>query len=113
MSRRLVRRLSLIAIAAVAATVGLTTAGPALAATDGTITGHLTDGGEPIPYVSITLWHANGEDVIQDGGSDGTGAFTFSNVPPGDYKLSFELPGNVKQWYHQTLDSGDADLINV
>ena len=121
MSTSLVRRFTLATVGLVLAAVGLTAAVPAHAEeAPGTISGHLTDGGSPnsdsagspIPYTQVVLydldwgWHATtttGE----------AGEFTLSDVPAGDYKLGFLLPGMVNQYAHQKLDFEAADIISV
>lgn len=85
---------------------------PAMAeTTTGTITGHLTDNGSPVS-ASVQLIAADFTH-FDFASTDSTGGFTFTDVPPNDYRISFNLPGGVQQHWPQQIDLQQAGLITV
>ena len=61
--------------------------------TTATLNGTVTDpGGAVIPNASVTLRNSASGD-IREGTSNGSGDFTFSAVPVGDYEIDVTTPG--------------------
>jgi hypothetical protein len=103
-------RAVLTAIAALALAVGVSV--PALAdPVPGTITGQLTDGGAPvsaqIQLVATDFSH------FAFGSTDAEGRFTFSGLPAAAYRLTFNLPGAVTQYYPGKILFEDGEPITV
>src|SRR5215831_16943954 len=80
--------------------------------TSGTITGHLLDGTAPVPNVTV--------DVISptfsfagEATTDASGAFTVSDITPGNYIVQFNLPGGMTQYSHGRASFETADIITV
>ncbi len=92
-----------------------TAAGPAYAdETTGTVAGHLLDGTTPLADVGVVLQSSDGSADIATTVTDAAGAFTMAEVPPGDYLVRFDLPGGVRQYFHQTHRAQDgAQTITV
>lgn len=68
-------------------------AAQAVSSTTGTINGKVTDNTKAVlPGVTITITSPALMGTRQDV-SDAEGAYRFVAIPPGDYKLTFELPG--------------------
>ena len=103
-----------LAVAAATLVVGaLLPASAALAdTTPGTITGHLLDGGSPVPNVSVDVIDPN-FNFAGSATTDATGAFTVTDVTPGAYLVQFSLPGGLTQFSHGKTSSNSADLITV
>ena len=110
MSRRPMRRLGLIAALLVAA-FGLSATNAYADPTTGSITGHLTDGGNPVANSRVALF---GTDFafIQETITDEAGGYNLIDLNPGTYKISFDLPG-FTQFAHQKLNFEAADPIAV
>jgi hypothetical protein len=110
---RLARRLAVVGLALVTVVAGWSAAAPAFAdETTGTVAGHLTDAGQPYSDALVALitldWTQFGNVV-----PDADGAYTFTDVPPGDYKLVISHNMGLQQWYHQKFDFGSADTFTV
>ena len=75
-------------IAAIAALI----AGSAFAQTTASLTGAVTTEGKPLPGVTVTISSPNlqGSRTAVTGEN---GGYQFSGMPPGDYKVTFELSG--------------------
>lgn len=68
-------------------------AGQAVSATTGVINGRVTDAtGAVIPGVTVTVTSASMQGV-QTGVTSADGAYRFPALPPGDYKITYELAG--------------------
>src|SRR5262245_51166295 len=108
--KRLIARLAAGILTLSATLLGLT--GPAHAADPtGSISGHVTNGGQPeaafvILYDSACRW-------LDSQNTDASGLFSFANLNPGQYKLEFLLDNGLDQWYHQKLSCQDADAVTV
>lgn len=77
----------------------------------GAIAGHVTNpDGSPAADVKVT---ANGIGASGVATTDSAGAYRIADLPPGDYRVSFELPSGALQWAHQILDSSQAPSFTV
>lgn len=108
-SRRI--RAMLTVVAALALAAGITV--PALAETaTGTITGSLTDNGAPVAFAEVEI--SDADFTYSDfTTTDENGEFSFSDVPPNDYRMLFRLPGSTGQYWPQAMSEEDAGFITV
>ncbi len=75
-------------------------AAPALAQNPtGTLSGHVTDGKDPLPGVTVTITSPNLQGT-RTATTEVTGDYILKFLPPGDYRVRFELQG------FQTIDTG-------
>lgn len=112
MSRTVLRRLALAAVTLVTAMVGLTTI-PAFADPGtGAIAGHLLDGTTPLISSQVTVYSPD-FNWVASGLTDDTGAFRIADLAPGQYKVTFLLPGFVTQYSSQKDSFEAADLYTV
>lgn len=58
----------------------------------GTLSGHVTDGKNPLPGVTVTVTSPNLQGA-RVSTTSGNGDYIFAFLPPGDYKVLFELQG--------------------
>src|SRR5690349_21064610 len=67
-------------------------AASAFAQTTASLNGDVTTGGKPLPGVTVTISSPNlqGTRTTVTGEN---GGYQFSGLPPGDYKVTFELSG--------------------
>ncbi len=82
------------------------------AATTGGITGHLNTDGHARLDVSVTLFDSQ-QNWLDSQHVDGTGAFDFTNLRPGQYELQFDYSNGLEQWYHLKPPGGQPDLVAV
>lgn len=107
------RRTRWIALGAAVAAVSVGLAVPALADdSTGTLSGHLVDNGNPVPYASVQLVDPD-YNYYGSANTDESGAFTFGEVPPGDYKVAFYLTGWFEQWASQQAGFDTASVYSV
>ena len=72
---------------------------PALAQNPtGTLSGHASDGTTPLPGVTVTATSPNMQGV-RTSVTNGNGDYIFRFLPPGDFRVKFELQG------FQTIDT--------
>src|ERR1700720_745616 len=64
----------------------------ALAQTTAALTGDVTTDGKPLPGVTVTISSVNLQGTRTAITGD-NGGYQFSGLPPGDYKVTFELSG--------------------
>lgn len=77
----------------------------------GTIDGRLTNAdGTPAGGVQVT---AEGDGSTGLGTTDDSGAYRIADLPPGAYRVSFQLPSGGVQWAHQVVDSSRARSFQV
>src|SRR5947208_16177019 len=67
-------------------------AASAFAQTTASLTGQATTDGKPLPGVTVTISSPNLQGIRTAITGD-NGGYSFSGMPPGDYKLTFELAG--------------------
>ena len=80
----------------------------ATASAQGTITGSVADQtGGVLPGTSVTL-SGSGERRFET--TDTSGAFSFSNVPAGDYEVSAQLPGFAEASTRVTVGAGPVQM---
>ncbi|MFD2766723.1 carboxypeptidase-like regulatory domain-containing protein [Micromonospora eburnea] len=110
MSRSTLRRFGALLLGVTLALTGLAT--PAQAASTGSITGQLTDGGAAVTGGSVYLY---GDDVDHWDYAwlDDQGRYAFDAVPPGQYRVSFEAWGHPTQFAYGKSDWSSANLITV
>jgi hypothetical protein len=97
----------------VAATLGVVALPASARAGTGTVTGHFTDGGTPIPDAAVALYDLDFNQV-RDTTTDAEGAFALTDVPVGEYKLSFSIIGVITQFaFGKTESFEGADIITV
>ena len=65
----------------------------------GTLSGHVSDGKEALPGVTVTVTSPSMQGV-RNTTTTGNGDYIFTFLPPGDYRIRFELQG------FQTIDTG-------
>ncbi|MGE5828945.1 MAG: carboxypeptidase regulatory-like domain-containing protein [Micromonosporaceae bacterium] len=111
LSRSPARRLALATVTLLTATLALSSTAFADPATGG-VSGHLTDGATPVTDTPVTIYDLN-FNFVASTLTDGSGAFGFTDLPVGSYKVSFQLPAFVTQFYHQRLDFDSATVIAV
>lgn len=83
----------------------------AFAEETGSIAGHLTDGGDPVPYAFVTVYDTD-YGWAGSASTDATGAFEVTGLGAGDYKVQFYL-GSYQQWSNQKTSFEEADVITV
>lgn len=111
MSPSPVRRLTLAVVTLLTATVALSATAFADPST-GSLAGHLTDAGDPVAGTTVALYDLD-FNAVSSTTTDEAGAFSFADVPAGDYKVGFELPGFLIQFVHHRLSFDVADPITV
>ena len=99
--------------AALLATTTVFAAANAYADPGGTITGHVLDNGVPVPDVSVQIFSDGGSVFVPPTNTDADGAFTFANVPPAAYRVSYRLPGGNTFYANGATTFEDSDLIVV
>jgi carboxypeptidase family protein len=102
----------IIASTVIAVAVGLTASAASADPSVGSLVGQLTDDGTPIPFANVTLYTVD-RDIVAFAQTNDQGSYDIESVVPGDYKLSFTLPGFVEQFVHQTFNFDSADIIAV
>ncbi|MFJ8581842.1 carboxypeptidase regulatory-like domain-containing protein [Micromonospora sp. NPDC093277] len=110
MRRSTLRRFGALLLGITLALTGLAT--PAQAASTGSITGHLTDGGAAVTGGAVYLY---GDDVDHWDYAwlDDQGRYAFNAVPPGRYRVNFEAWGHPTQYAYGKSDWSSANLITV
>ena len=78
-----------------------------------TISGQFTEGADPVPGVAVLLQLSVYPALVARTVTDSAGAFRLDGVRPGQYKLRFELPGGLVQFYPQKTDFAAATVITV
>ncbi|WP_144126099.1 carboxypeptidase-like regulatory domain-containing protein [Catellatospora sichuanensis] len=104
------RRAGVLALAISMATLGL--ALPAQAAANGSITGRLTDGGQPVVGASVSASSVNG-DGSGWASTDGDGRYEMTDLPAGDYTVQFDASGHPSQYAYQAIEWNEAARIAV
>jgi|GEM_PF-710070 len=112
MSGRMLRRLSLITATLVVAAFSLSATSAYADPTTGSIAGQFTDAGTPVANARVGVYDLD-FNFIQETLTDDGGAFSLVDVTPGEYKVSFDLPGFFTQYAHQKLSFDEADPITV
>jgi protocatechuate 3,4-dioxygenase beta subunit len=76
----------------------------------GTLSGTLTDHGQPVEGAFVSANAADGTGVSGTTGSDG--AYQL-NLLPGTYAVQFQLPNGLTQYAHERIDPARADPITI
>ncbi|WP_203909730.1 carboxypeptidase regulatory-like domain-containing protein [Rhizocola hellebori] len=79
--------------------------------TKGTIAGHLTDGGMPVPGISVFVTKIDGG-AFSYSNTDSSGFYRTSELPPGDYKVEFDLRWG-RQYAYQSLNWVTAPVFTI
>ncbi|MBV1853362.1 carboxypeptidase-like regulatory domain-containing protein [Catellatospora tritici] len=108
MRRSNLRRLGFATLSVIMATAAVSTAAHAEPDT-GTIAGHLTYQGVPVVNALVYAIGA-GSNSAQ---TDATGAYSITDLPPGDYQVEFSASGHPTQLAYGATDWGQAALIPV
>jgi hypothetical protein len=108
--RRLASGLVLAMTAALGTLVG--PVGAAVAAGTGSLSGQLSDAGVPVAGVTVSVDLSVYPVAIAHGTTDATGTFHIS-VAAGTYKLRFDLPGGLTQFYPHVTDFNAATTLTV
>ncbi|MFC7482004.1 carboxypeptidase regulatory-like domain-containing protein [Luedemannella flava] len=74
-----------------------------------TVTGQLTDQGQPVPYTQVYIYEATHGDITY-AYTDGGGNWS-AQVHPGRYKVNFVLTNGLSQWAHQARDEAAATVF--
>ena len=70
--------------------------------------------GEPMDFVTVQLWDADGKKPLQINGVTGDdGSFVLRNVPDGSYMVKITNVGSVNQERSVTVRGGDVSVGNV
>nr|HEV7955364.1 carboxypeptidase-like regulatory domain-containing protein [Candidatus Acidoferrales bacterium] len=93
---------------------------PATQQQPGQITGHVyrADNNEPVPRASVSLNPMGGRGVTvtaspQTTRTDGTGAYTFTTVTPGNYFLVAQHSGFINGFFMRTMNGTSPETITV
>jgi len=78
-----------------------------------TISGQFTEGADPIPGVAVLLQQAAYPLTVARTTTDAAGAFRLDGVQPGSYKLRFELPGGLVQFYPRKATFATAEVLTL
>lgn len=105
------RALSVVIATAVVVGVGAVTLPAAFAEETGTIAGQLTDGGNPVPSASVTVYDTD-FGFVRSTSTNSAGAFQVTGLAAGDYKVRFFV-GSYSQWSNQKSSFDEADIITV
>ncbi|MFI6761745.1 collagen binding domain-containing protein [Micromonospora sp. NPDC050417] len=77
----------------------------------GSIAGRLTNAdGTPAAFVRV---EAQGDLGSDSAGTDQSGNYRIDQLPPGDYKLLFQLPSGARQWAPQVRSGAAARLFTI
>jgi hypothetical protein len=104
-------------LAAAAALAVVMAAAPSLPAyaddTTGTVAGHLLDGTTPVSDATVTLIAPDNSSELATAAVDAEGAFSLTDVAPGNYLVRFDLPGGVKQYYPAASEYYNGQEVTV
>src|SRR6266540_6259423 len=84
----------------------------ALAQTTATLTGTVTTGGKPLPGVTVTVSSPNLQGT-RTTISGANGDFVFPSLPPGPYRVSFELEGMQNAAKNVTLRLAETSRVDA
>lgn len=74
----------------------------------------LLTSGTPVAGVAVTVYAAADTSTpLATTATAASGAWTVSDLPAGDYKLTFRGAGFVQLWYPQALDASDATTVTL
>lgn len=104
------KRLGLIALAL--ATISLGLSAPAHADGETGIVGHLTDSGRPVESATVTASAAAG-DGWGTAVTDATGRYEIADLPPGAYRVHFDVAGHPGQYAYRQTSWSQASRITV
>lgn len=74
------------------------------------LSGHVTDGGQPVADVPVTLESTEGFEVAS-AVTDASGGYDIAQIMPGYYRLRFQLSPDVAQYFPQQLDPTAGQVI--
>jgi Carboxypeptidase regulatory-like domain/Protein of unknown function (DUF1416) len=86
---------------------------PANAVPGGTVSGHLSDGGTPVPGVLVRLQPLTSGLPFPSTTTNASGAFSFVDVAVSRYYVSFVMPGGSSFYANGAVSFPDADPIDV
>jgi hypothetical protein len=109
-TRRLASGLVLAMAVAVGPLVG--PAAVAVAAVTGSVSGQILDGDTGVAGVTVKVEFTFFPGALATGTTDGDGAFHI-DVAPGTYKVEFDFPGGLKQFYQSATTFANATEISV
>jgi len=69
--------------------------------------------GEPLRKATVEIWQEGILGKRSDAATDGTGHFELKNLDPGQYRLSVERNGYVRQEYGQTKPEGPSSFLTL
>lgn len=108
---------------AVAVTAGSTTSGiDAVLSVGGSISGHVTDGTNPVYGEYVEVHDAVSGNLVATGNSNYMGNYTVGGLPTGSYKVYFNgvfflffygLNNYLPEWYDGASDAGTATSVAV
>jgi hypothetical protein len=79
----------------------------------GAVSGHLTDAGAPVEGATAVLVLASFQAEVARTVTDADGAFRFADVRPNGYKVRFDFPGGLVQFYPQKTTFAAGTLLTV
>ena len=97
-------------------TAGSTTAGiDAILATAGHITGTVTDGSNPLPWIDVTTYRYNGSNWESFGGTmtDASGLYDIGGLATGVYRVKYRSGTYAFEYYNDSPTLGNADDVAV
>lgn len=94
------------------AAAGNSSAGAGTSSVSGSV--RLLTSGTPVAGVAVTVYAAADTSTpLATTATAASGAYTVSDLPAGDYKLTFRGAGFVQLWYPQALDASDATTVTL
>src|SRR5438270_2892714 len=87
-------------------------AGSAFAQTTAALTGDVTTDGKPLPGVTVTITSDNLQGT-RTAITGENGGYQFSGLPPGDYKVTFDLAGMATVTKHARVELSQTARADV
>lgn len=69
--------------------------------------------GEPLKKATVEMWQEGEPSQVRDAATDGSGHFELKNLDPGQYRLSVQRNGYVRQEYGQAKPEGPGSYLTL